>query len=259
MKTFSLDGQGIGITLPNFLDMIPKILEATRLLRVRLEKIADDTIAHVEEKQRLFDNIRSQTKRLTYAADRLLAASWQPAKAAERMTLLRTALQEVDDRIRDVPPDTLEAEGIAHREEVGCPRPFHWVLEFPEVFLERGGFDAFVCNPPFMGGQKISGHPSMGNSYRVYLIENLAKGKHGSADLCVYFFLRAFGLLAKGGDLGFLATNTLAQGDSRLTGLDQIVANGGEIYSGHTFLRLAGCRCGLRLNLPCSQGSVGRR
>ena len=44
LKTFSLDGKGIGITLPNFLDMIPKIMEATRQLRVRLEKIADDTV-----------------------------------------------------------------------------------------------------------------------------------------------------------------------------------------------------------------------
>ena len=158
LKTFSLDGQGIGITLPNFLDMIPKIMEATRLLRIRLEKIADETVGNVEEKQRIFDNIRFQTKRLNYAADRLLAASWKPAKPTERVGLLRKALQEVDDRIRDVDPDTLEAEGRAHREEVGCPRPFHWALEFPEVFLDRGGFDAFVCNPPFMGGQKITGN-----------------------------------------------------------------------------------------------------
>ncbi len=119
LKTFSLDGQGIGITLPNFLDMIPKIMEATRHLRIRLEKIADDTIGNIEEKQRLFDHIRFQTKRLNYAADRLLAASWQPSKPTERTALLRKALQEVDDRIRDVAPDKLEAEGRAFRAEVG--------------------------------------------------------------------------------------------------------------------------------------------
>ena len=92
LKTFSLDGKGVGVTLPNFLNMIPKIMEATRLLRVRLEKIADDKISEVEEKERLFANIEQQTKRLTYAADRLLAASWQPAKPAERMAVLRDAL-----------------------------------------------------------------------------------------------------------------------------------------------------------------------
>jgi hypothetical protein len=72
LKTFSLDGKGVGVTLPNFLNMIPKIMDATRLLRLRLEKIADAKISDVEEKERLFDNIQKQTKRLTYAADRLL-------------------------------------------------------------------------------------------------------------------------------------------------------------------------------------------
>ena len=35
-------------------------------------------------------------------------------------------------------------------------RPLHWALEFPEV-MRRGGFDAIVSNPPFMGGQKLTG------------------------------------------------------------------------------------------------------
>ena len=158
-------------------------------------------------------------------------------------------MQEVDDRIRDVPPETLEAEGRADREEAGCPQPFHWALEFPEVFLMRGepqrhrgteressevregpgrspfgGFDAFVCNPPFMGGQKITGN--LGTEYRDHLVEHLARGQRGSADLCAYFFLRAAGLLRSGGQLGFLATNTIAQGDTREVGLDQLAADG---------------------------------
>jgi len=202
----------------------PKILNATRLLRIRLEKIADETVGNIEEKQRLFDNIRFQTKRLNYAADRLLAASWQPAKPTDRVALLRKALQDVDDRIRDVDPDKLEAEGRSQREEVGCPQPFHWPLEFPEVFLDRCGFDAFVCNPPFMGGQKITGN--LGVEYRDYMVEHVARGKRGSADLCSYFFLRAALLLREGGQLGFLATNTIAQGDTREVGLDQLTAMG---------------------------------
>ena len=35
--------------------------------------------------------------------------------------------------------------------------PFHWEIEFPEVFdRENPGFDAFVGNPPFLGGKRIS-------------------------------------------------------------------------------------------------------
>ena len=186
LKSFSLDGQGIGITLANFLDMIPKILDATRLLRIRLEKTADDTVGNIEDKQRLFDNVRFQTKRLNYAADRLLAASWKPAKSADRALLSRKTLQELDDRIRDIDPETLESEGRASREDVGCPRTFHWPLEFPEVFLDRGGFDGFVCNPPFMGGQKITGN--IGEPYREHLVSQLASERRG-APTCALLFL----------------------------------------------------------------------
>ncbi len=35
--------------------------------------------------------------------------------------------------------------------------PFHWEIEFPEVFdKENPGFDAMVGNPPFLGGTMIS-------------------------------------------------------------------------------------------------------
>ena len=92
------------------------------------------------------------------------------------------------------------------------------------MLLDRGGFDALVCNPPFMGGQKITGN--LGTAYRNYLVEQLAGGKRGSADLCAYFFLRASRLLREPGQFGFLATNTIAQGDTREVGLDQLTANG---------------------------------
>ena len=36
-------------------------------------------------------------------------------------------------------------------------RPFHWELEFPEVFAgDNPGFDAIVGNPPFAGKNTIA-------------------------------------------------------------------------------------------------------
>ena len=108
-------------------------------------------------------------------------------------------------------------------------KPFHWELEFPEVFLkdDSKGFDALVGNPPFMGGQRITGN--LGTVYRDYLIKWLANGTKGSADLCAYFFLRAKELLKEGSPFGLVATNTIAQGDTREVGLDQLVSSG-SIY-----------------------------
>ena len=40
--------------------------------------------------------------------------------------------------------------------------------------------------------------------------------------------------MVRNGHLGFLATNTIAQGDTRETGLDVIVAQGGAIYDATT-------------------------
>ena len=62
-------------------------------------------------------------------------------------------------------------------------RCFHWILEFPEVFLDRdrAGFDAIVGNPPFLGGTKISG--PMGTDYRNFIATWLAGRKTDRADL----------------------------------------------------------------------------
>jgi hypothetical protein len=112
-------------------------------------------------------------------------------------------------------------EGVMERQ------PVHWPLVFPEVFTERDGFDAIVGNPPFLGGQKLTG--TMGEAYREYMVDHLANGKRGSADLVAYFELRAHALLNAAGQTGLIATNTLAQGDTREVGLDQLEARGVSI------------------------------
>ena len=53
-------------------------------------------------------------------------------------------------------------------------------------------------------------------------IHNLGKRKKGSADLCAYFFLRAGRCCRYGGMAGLIATNTIAEGDTREVGLDQL-------------------------------------
>ena len=47
----------------------------------------------------------------------------------------------------------------------------------------------------------------------------------------LFFFRRAFALMRKGGSFGLIATNTIAQGDTRSTGLRFICENGGVIYN----------------------------
>ena len=147
----------------------------------------------------------------------------QRTDEAEKVQLLMK--RDADASLKSQTP-TINQLSAHAREQLQGRRPFHWPVEFPEVFA-RGGFDAFVGNPPFMGGQKITG--ALGTSYRNFLIAHVAKDKRGSADFCSYFFLRGFEMIRQHGLLGLVATNTIAQGDTREVGLDQIVANGGAI------------------------------
>lgn len=107
--------------------------------------------------------------------------------------------------------------------------PFHWPLEFPEVFYrENPGFDALVGNPPFAGKNTIAD----GNApaYLPWLLALHAES-HGNADLVAHFFRRAYTLLRHQGAFGLIATNTISQGDTRNTGLRWIRTNGGTIFS----------------------------
>lgn len=111
-------------------------------------------------------------------------------------------------------------------------KPFHWPLEFPEVFMrEHGGFNGMVGNPPFLGGQRITG--VAGTTFRDWLVNHIAEGRRGSADLVAYFFLRAWSLLRDGGGFGLLAVNTIAEGDTRQVGLEAMVRAGAVIHSAY--------------------------
>jgi hypothetical protein len=107
--------------------------------------------------------------------------------------------------------------------------PFHWQIDFPEVFDRQDpGFDALVGNPPFLGGMRIS--TVLTRQYLEWLYQ-LAPGAGSRADFVVYFFRRSFALTREAGCFGLLATNTIAQGDTRLGGLYPIVREGGKIVA----------------------------
>jgi len=129
-------------------------------------------------------------------------------------TLRRGALH---DLAQDVPDHTPQ-------------RPFHWPLEFPEAFShDRGGFDALIGNPPFLGGKKITGN--WGVSYREYLVDVLANGVRGNSDLVAYFLLRLAQLIRPTGTIGVITSNSIAEGDTRDVGLRQALKNGIQIFS----------------------------
>lgn len=202
--------------------------------RDQLESIPSDTLLNVERKVALLEQSNAATRKLRQRADALIMAAVQGRGGIteeRRYELVDKLLSPVFTER----PDELDAwlekrrqalihgsgKALEQKDEDNNPgftHPLHWVLEFPEIFdRENPGFDALVGNPPFLGSQRM--REALGNFYREYLVEVLAQGVRGQADLVAYFFLRAAQLVRQDGDFGLVATNTLAQGDTREVGL----------------------------------------
>lgn len=105
-------------------------------------------------------------------------------------------------------------------------KPFHWALEFPEVF-EHGGFDGIVGNPPFRGGLMIT--RDFGLYYTKYL-KGMAINAGTTTDLCAYFFRRISMLICNKGSFGLLSTNSICEGDSKKTALEPLFKSPGAVF-----------------------------
>jgi hypothetical protein len=220
LRTWSLEGTGERQFSTLEVDLIIE-----RMIQKRQE-MEDMPVRDIEDQQLkgyMLAEAEAITHDLKASADMLIASYYNTLKKGPQETLRQALLLASRDGA------DVEEKWREHA-DLGDLRPFHWPLEFPETFLSQGrsGFDAFVGNPPFIGGQRIRG--AVGGAYLDYL-KTRWNHTRGSADLCAYFFLRAFELLAANGSLGLLATNTIAQGDTRAVGLDHIINHGGSIFA----------------------------
>jgi hypothetical protein len=103
----------------------------------------------------------------------------------------------------------------AFTDDVG--RPFHWQLDFPEVFLgpdgrprQGDGFDAVIGNPPWVRIQVL------GRQLADYCREHYATAS-GAFDTYIVFLERSLSLLAPKGRLGFRDSSSPTSSSSSIT------------------------------------------
>ena len=197
-------------------------------LRKRLRSIPIRDIGDVDAMAALDAESRQALLLPQSVADAFVGIVLSEAHAAERADRLQAleALADAAAHGTESAIDRMRGDALTDlriESPDGLPRtPFHWPLEFPEVFgEEQDGFDAFLGNPPFLGGHKITG--AFGTCYRDYLVENVSGGQKGRADFVVYFFLRAHDLLNRLGYFGLIGVNTISEGDSRKVGLEALI------------------------------------
>ncbi len=216
---------------------IRKAVDTALELRARLREIPIRDIKDVEAMAALDAESRDQLTLPTLISDAFVGIILAEDRGGDRVVRISTlatladaiANGENQSRVNlrraastDLARDSID--GIARR-------PFHWPLEFPEVFIQAdSGFDAFIGNPPFLGGKRVS--EKLGAAYNSWLsLVNAPANKN--TDLVAHFFRRCHVLLARHRFFGLLATNTISEGQTRLSGLDYLLSSGCTIYSAY--------------------------
>ncbi|MFJ3498822.1 Eco57I restriction-modification methylase domain-containing protein [Streptomyces sp. NPDC086091] len=236
LRRLHIDPAAAGNQFSIFALDVDDILDQASRLRRQLATEVDDSDPQrsAATKRRQWRRYQELTAQLADVADAVIAAGlrWggKPGKQ------LRAAYENLRIAVEKAYPadggeaartmlDGIQDAGLAPTVTTDYERwkPLHWILAVPDV-MERGGFDAVIGNPPFLGAKKLTGF--MGMNAREWLVNALAGGRKGNADLVAYFFLRAYELLSRHGGLGLIATNTVAQGDTRAVGLDQVTGRG---------------------------------
>jgi hypothetical protein len=213
--------------LPGFDADVRQMLAEAAALRGRIAAIPLIDAHAADDKARLLQQSAAVTDRLRRIADALSAASLLGGRDYGLAADFAAALMESSDRRAE---ELQERVRFALTDRAGRLRvPAHFPLLFPEVFGgDHPGFDAVIGNPPFLGGQKISG--VHGSDYRDHLVRQRGRAVRGSADLVAYFLLTAASIARRdSGSVGLIATNTIAQGSTREVGLDQLCKDGWDI------------------------------
>ncbi len=187
-------------------------------------EMGDATPEEDLERRRLWDEAESVLDHLRVYGDLASAAFFKKQTLSEREEILR----EFAEDVRHGNEDRHRTWLIQWRRAELPLAPFHWEMEFPEVFdQENPGFDAIVGNPPFAGKNTMA---ASNVPHYLSWLKELHEQSHGNADLVAHFFRRAYGILRDGGTFGLIATNTICQGDTRATGLRWICENGGIVF-----------------------------
>jgi hypothetical protein len=201
-------------------------------LRQRLRQMPIRDIRDVEAMARLDADARQKLEVPERIADAFIGEALSSGGNAGTLssaigTLAIQAGQAVDGK-RDAQESMIRRAHDALSADLPPERsrrlPFHWPLEFPEVFARLpSGFDALVGNPPFLGNRLWKSAMGDKLQWQCQMVLGTSPGK---IDLCVVFHRRAVDLLRTDGCYGLLATSNIAEGSAIEVGLGVVVQNG---------------------------------
>ena len=228
LENFSLRPEGGKQMAFSTMNLWRHIDEATNK-REALEAMPSDTPEQIAAKVLLYAEAEEAVAKVKAAADVLVGVELKGVngKAYEE------AREFAADHMMGHWAQGLEGLRRYAEEQLGGRKVMHWPLAFPEI-MGRGGFDAFIGNPPFLGGKQISSLFS--DEYWKYC-RMLFDGVSGNMNYVGLFLRRAATLLApEFGTAGFIAAKGIAEGDTREGTLVPLIKSGHVIYWAKTIL-----------------------
>lgn len=195
--------------------------------RLELRNLDSDCTSELEDKLKEADEKMRKAK---FAGDLLVYAWFSNDKDKTRNEARDHYAVQLEDALQSDSKERKAMNILRYANKALVP--FHWELEFPEVFV-NGGFAVFVGNPPFAGKNTTTA----GNIryYLDYLSEVVTPNSSGRSDLVAHFFTRTFIFLRKNGvtgpgTLSMITTKTIREGATREASLVLIRKMGGQIY-----------------------------
>ena len=137
--------------------------------------------------------------------------------------------EAIEPEQESLPFDTEEAKVLEteiaelkkQKDLIRGDKPLIWNIEFADIFLDKGGFDIIIGNPPYVRQEKIAdpmGHIKDSKAYKNLLQEMVRQDFpddfppklkiNAQSDLYTYFYIRGLRLLNSGGVHTFICSNS---------------------------------------------------
>jgi len=217
-----------------FAHNVDEAVQKAIALRTELRAKPVNDIRDVEVMASLEQQAKSEVRTSTMISDALLGEVLAKKSKAVDTTKLSVLVGDVlgghDHSISEMTRQSRQKLSLGLPAGKPARRPFHWPLEFPEIFsADRNGFDAVIGNPPFLGGKLIKG--AFGEVYQKHLVNFVTHKKSASVDLVVHFLLRVSLLVRPEGGYGLIVRRSSNEAKNKEVGLRQVLGIGHKLYS----------------------------
>lgn len=208
---FVTDEEKKQVTTFDFGERMPAALQAVIAENVNIERTASTEMELVKEKEKRWKAVRAKLSPFINCGDLWLAAlDGLPLDGHDYRLLVLSEVtpKTLNNTERSRAKELRESIADDLAKKKSALVPFHWQLEFPDVFFNPDGshrpsgmygFDAILGNPPY-----ISTHTSSAEGWR----NTLNRRAGYLEDLYVHFTDLGFHLLRPGGGFGFIVSDT---------------------------------------------------